>query len=106
MTDFEQTLLRIVRAQRGEGYGVTIRLEAEATLNRMVSYGELYTTLDELERGGYVESRDGEATAERGYRKKKHYRVTESGGKVLAEALQQAEGEPDPAPVGFAPATT
>lgn len=45
-----------------------------------VSFGYIYVTLDQLEQAGYVTSRWGEATAERGWRRKRYYDTT---GKFL-----------------------
>jgi DNA-binding PadR family transcriptional regulator len=64
----------------GEGaYGVPVRQEIEARTGREVSIGAVYATLDRLEAKGYVKSRLGEPTPERGGRSKRFFRVTPQG---------------------------
>ncbi len=46
----------------------------------------MYATLDRLERKGYVRSRLGGATASRGGKRKRLYRVTARGTVALTEA--------------------
>jgi PadR family transcriptional regulator, regulatory protein PadR len=71
-------LLAILRI--GEGaYGMTIRREVEQRAGCKLSIGSVYTTLERLQRKGYVRSRQGEPTAERGGRAKRHYRITVNG---------------------------
>jgi PadR family transcriptional regulator PadR len=75
-----------------DAYGVTVRQEIEARTGREVSIGAVYATLDRLEAKGYVKSRLGAPTPERGGRSKRFFRVTPKG--VLAvrrthTALQQ-----------------
>ena len=56
-----------------------MRQEIESRIGREVSVGAIYTTLDRLETKGFVQSRSGEPTAERGGRAKRHFRVTVRG---------------------------
>jgi PadR family transcriptional regulator, regulatory protein PadR len=78
-------LLAILRI--GEGaYGMTIRREVEQRAGRKLSIGSVYTTLERLQRKGYVRSRRGEPTAERGGRAKRHYRITAKGERALRES--------------------
>jgi DNA-binding PadR family transcriptional regulator len=80
-------LLAIVHAGE-EAYGMTIRREVEERSGRTLSIGAVYTTLDRLQRKGYVRSRMGEATPERGGRAKRHYRITAKGQRALKESHQ------------------
>ena len=59
-----------------DAYGVTVRQELEARTGREVSIGAVYATLDRLEAKGYVKSRLGDPTPERGGRSKRFFRVT------------------------------
>ena len=43
----------------------------------------MYTVLERLESGGLVASRVGEPTAERGGRRRKHYRIRPDGARLL-----------------------
>ena len=60
-------------------YGVTVRQEIESRTQREVSIGAVYATLDRLESKGYVKSRRGDPTPERGGRSKRFFRVTAKG---------------------------
>ena len=60
-------------------YGVTVRQEIEFRIKREVSIGAVYATLDRLEEKGYVKSRRGDPTPERGGRSKRFFQVTAKG---------------------------
>lgn len=83
--EFEELVLLAILAMEGNAYGVTIRQLLEKETGRSVSYGALYTTLDRLERKGYVSSRQGGATATRGGRAKRFFKVEGLGRQVLKE---------------------
>lgn len=81
--EFEQVVLLAV-AQLGEdGYGATVRREIQRRAGRRVSVGAVYATLSRLEDKGFVSSRYGEATAKRGGRSKRHYRLEPAGVRAL-----------------------
>lgn len=85
--EFEQiVLLAILRLGQG-AYGVTIRSEIMKRTDRTPSPGALYMTLDRLEEKGFVVSRLGDPTPQRGGRAKRYFSVTKSG----AEAVQRAQ---------------
>ena len=77
--EFEHIVLLAVLRLDDEAYGVTVRREIEARTKREVSIGAIYATLDRLEAKGYVRSRAGEPTPERGGRSKRYFRVTAQG---------------------------
>ena len=62
-----------------QAYGVTVRQEIEFRTKREVSIGAVYATLDRLEAKGYVKSRLGDPTPERGGRSKRFFHVTPKG---------------------------
>lgn len=74
---------------KGEGYGLTIQEEVKALSNKEVSLGALYNTLERLKAKGFVETSWGEATKERGGKRKLHYKVTGLGEIALTEALEE-----------------
>jgi PadR family transcriptional regulator, regulatory protein PadR len=91
MGEFEQLVLLALLRMDNDAYGMEVREEIERRTARDVSYGAVYTTLDRLEQKGYVAHRMGEATAERGGRAKKYFRVLPEGRAALRatqEALQ------------------
>ena len=89
---FEEIVLLAILQLRGNAYGVTIRRQIETKARQKTSYGAIYTTLERLERKGYVSSRKGEATAERGGRAKKYYRVEDAGLRALDD-VHAIQGE-------------
>jgi PadR family transcriptional regulator PadR len=85
--DFEQLiLLAILRLQEQEAYGVSIRDEIARNTSRSPTPGAIYTTLERLEAKELVSSQQGEATAARGGRAKRCYRITDRGLKALRQA--------------------
>ena len=79
LTDFEIMILLAVIRIGDEAYGVPIAREIETTTGRTVQLPAIYAALDRLERQGLVESRIGEATAQRGGRAKKYFSLTSAG---------------------------
>lgn len=88
--DFEQAVLLTVFRLGLEAYGVPIRRELDEQLDRRVSVGALYTTLERLEAKGFLSSRMGGATAERGGRAKRFYKIEAPGLRALDEARNNA----------------
>jgi PadR family transcriptional regulator PadR len=84
---FEYQVLAILIQTPGDAYGTTIRERIEKQTGGSVSVGALYTTLDRLQKKGFVSSRWGEATAERGGRRKRYYQIEGSG----VEAARRTE---------------
>ena len=68
-----------------EKYGLEIIDSIEKDTGKSISLGGLYTTLHRLEKKGYLKSRWGEATAERGGNRRRYYKLTGTGEKVLRE---------------------
>lgn len=75
-------LLALVRLGP-DAYGMTVRREIEARAGRALSIGAIYSTLERLEAKGYVRSRTGEPTAERGGRAKRHFHIEADGVRAL-----------------------
>lgn len=81
-------ILRVDQDASGhEAYGVTIRDALEAETSREVALGAIYKTLGRLEDKGYVSSRIGEPTAQRGGRRKKLYRLESLGSRALKQSM-------------------
>ena len=85
--EFEELVLLAILSLREQAYGMKIGDAIEAATGRSVSVGALYTTLSRLEEKGLITSWMGEATAERGGRAKKYFRI-EAPAKL---ALHHAE---------------
>jgi PadR family transcriptional regulator len=90
MTTLKQTeqvvMLAILRKQP-DAYGVSIYEELEKRLNKAVPMATIYATLDTLEKKGFVKSKMGEATAERGGRAKMFFEITGKGQTTLIASL-------------------
>jgi len=86
--EFEQFLLLAILKLADNAYGSSIRQLLSDTINRDVTIGALYTTLDRLEKKGLVTSRMGEATSERGGRAKKYFTVSAKGQRALKRSKQ------------------
>jgi PadR family transcriptional regulator PadR len=82
----QQMLLAIVRLHPN-AYGVSIRDEIKTRINKEYSFGSIYAVLERLENGGLIDSREGQATAVRGGRKKLYFTITGVGQKALRASL-------------------
>ena len=94
--EFELLVLLAVLRLRDDAYGVTIREELERETSRTLTLGAVYKTLGRLGGKGYLETRVGPPTRERGGRRKKLYRLTEVGREAahrsLADLRRMTEG--------------
>jgi PadR family transcriptional regulator, regulatory protein PadR len=77
--EFEHIVVLALLRLEDRAYGVTVRQEIEFRIQREVSIGAVYATLDRLETKGYVKSHRGDPTPERGGRSKRFFRVTAKG---------------------------
>ena len=78
-------LLAILRLGR-EAYGIPILDEVASRSGRSVSKATVYVALKRLERKGFVSSRLGEATSERGGRAKRYFRLRPAGLKAMRDS--------------------
>lgn len=78
----EIILLSIWRLQ-DNAYGITILEEVKKATGKSWLTGSIYTSLGRLLKYGYVESIEGEPSAERGGRRKIFYRLTHEGQQAL-----------------------
>ena len=85
--EFEMVVLGAVLKLGDGAYGAEIRQEIERGSGRSVSIGALYTTLTRLESKGYVASRLGESTPQRGGRAQRYFRVSELGETQLRRSF-------------------
>jgi PadR family transcriptional regulator, regulatory protein PadR len=72
----------------GESYGVPILDEIAERTGRAVSRPAVYIALRRLEAKGLIASRLGEATAERGGRAKRYFKLTKVGARQLEQSRQ------------------
>jgi len=83
--ELEQVLLLALAHLGEEAYGVSIASLIEARTGRVLSPGAIYTALDRLDRRGFVSSRWGDPTPERGGKRKRYYRLRPAGALALRQ---------------------
>ena len=86
--EFEEVVLLTVAILFDNAYGITIKSEIENRLNRKVSVGAMRTALSRLEKKGFLRSEFGEATAIRGGKRKRFFKVTRSGKEALDQVME------------------
>lgn len=84
---FEEIVLLAVLRLGENAYGAKIRHTVAEATDRNISIGAVYATLDRLERKGYVDSWQGEATPERGGRAKRYFKVEGLGVQALNDTV-------------------
>jgi len=91
LSDLEEVVLLVVVALGDEAYGVAVQQRIESTARRRIALGSVYALLDRLGHRGYLRSAFGEATAERGGRRKRIFDATRSGMRALQEAKRMRQ---------------
>lgn len=81
--EFEELVLLTVAAMHNEAYGVAILDALQADLKKELNISAVHVVLRRMENKGFVKSRFGGITEERGGRRKRYYSVTASGKKML-----------------------
>ncbi|SRR5260370_12222175 len=84
----EQHVLLAIVALHPDAYGVSIQDHIQRRAGYEPSIGSIYAAVDRLEEKGFVKSRQGEPTRERGGRRKLHFTVTAAGQSTLKESLR------------------
>ena len=83
LTLYESMFLLAILRLGDNAYGVAIREEVTKVMERTISYGTLYSYLDQIFRKGYVTRTVGDPTPERGGRRKTFYKLSTEGKKAL-----------------------
>jgi DNA-binding PadR family transcriptional regulator len=83
--EFEEVVLLAVAVLSPKAYSVAIAEELERETGHPVSTGAVHAALHRLEGKGLVSSRMGEATPERGGRRKRLFTVSHAGARILHE---------------------
>lgn len=86
--EFEEAVLLAVLRLDQSAYGAVIRRDIEERTGRTISISPVYTTLERLEAKGYVRSRLGEPTPQRGGRRKKYFDLTPLGARALGDSYR------------------
>jgi len=88
LTTLEQHAMLAIVALHGNAYGISIQDHINRKAGYEPSVGSLYAALDRLQEKGFIRTKQGEATRERGGRRKLYFSVTAPGQKVLRESLK------------------
>ena len=81
--EFEEVLMLLTGILEEDAYAFRIADEFKSQTNRSVSIGSVHSTLNRLESKGFLDSKMGEPSAERGGRRKRIYHITAAGQRVL-----------------------
>jgi DNA-binding PadR family transcriptional regulator len=88
LTSNETAILLAVLSLEKEAYGVALKDYLSKFVHRKMSYGTLYSYLDQLFRKGFLAKALGAPVAERGGRAKIYYRLTKQGRTALKAAYE------------------
>lgn len=86
--EFEEIVMLTVAVLHGNAYGVSVKKAIEGSMARNVSVGALQSALKRLELKGYLKSKDGDSSSERGGRPKRYYEITASGKRAIEETKE------------------
>ncbi|MDW7692432.1 helix-turn-helix transcriptional regulator [Flammeovirgaceae bacterium SG7u.111] len=81
--EFEELVLLTVAAQHDEAYGVSILESLEDQLGKKLNISAIHVALKRMDDKGFVKSRFGGITSDRGGRRKKFYIITALGKRKL-----------------------
>lgn len=84
--EFEEVILLLVGILGEDAYAFNLAEEFEKQAGRSAAIGAVHSTLNRLEKKGFLTSEMGGATKERGGRRKRIYSITAYGLQVLRDA--------------------
>jgi len=82
----EHLVLGVLARRAAGAHGTALLDDLEQITGREWSVGALYTTLERLQKKGFVSSSWGEPTARRGGRRKRTFQVQAAGLRAMLEA--------------------
>lgn len=83
--EFEELVMLTIASLEKDAYGVSIKNDIDKRARRTISTGALHSTLSRLEEKGFIDSRLGEPTKERGGRRKRYFELTQKGKASLRQ---------------------
>lgn len=89
--EFEEVVLLTIAALTDEAYSVAICDEIYRVTDRKVKLGVVHAVLNRLEDKGFVKSELGEATKERGGRRKRFFSITHAGKVAITRVKAQRD---------------
>jgi PadR family transcriptional regulator PadR len=89
--ELEELALLVVAGLGQDAYGVSVQRRLEKSVRRSIALGAVYAALERLERKGFLLSELGEATPQRGGRRKRMFVATPAGLRALRDARRTRE---------------
>ncbi|MCW8108330.1 PadR family transcriptional regulator [Alteromonas ponticola] len=89
--EFEHIVMLTVLSLGDDAYGVTVRQQLRDIIGREVAIGALYATTERLEKKGLLTSTKSGASAQRGGKAKRYFKVTSQGIAELERTKQNLE---------------
>lgn len=86
--EFEELVLLTVAAQHDQAYGVSIKESLEEKLDKTLNISAIHVALKRMTEKGFVTSRFGGITNDRGGRRKKFYVITSLGKQILDQQYE------------------
>ena len=86
--EFQELVMLAIISLNEEAYGVGIQKAIDKAAKRSITRGALHSALSRLEEKNFLSSKFGNATPERGGRRKRIYTVTSAGKSALYEAQE------------------
>jgi PadR family transcriptional regulator, regulatory protein PadR len=83
--ELEELVLLTVGILHPEAYGVAVMDEIEKQANRSPNISAVHAVMTRLEEKGYLKSKMGDPTEERGGRRKRYFVITAAGKRALEE---------------------
>ena len=83
--ELEELILLMVALLDNEAYGVSITEQLQKQAGRDISISAVHAVLHRLEEKGFVKSKMGGASSERGGRRKRMFTITAYGQSALTE---------------------
>jgi DNA-binding PadR family transcriptional regulator len=83
--ELEELILLMVALIGADAYGVSITKELEEQTGRAITISAVHAALHRLEEKGFVKSKMGGASMERGGRRKRLFQITAYGRQTLEE---------------------
>lgn len=87
LSTLEQKVMLAIMRQHPSAYGVSIQEHLSVKTGREYSLGSIYAVLERLTEKGFVKSRSGDPTAERGGKRKMFFSLSGEGAAALEGSL-------------------
>lgn len=92
LREFEKMVILTVAILHDKAYGVNIMEGIEERLEKPVNMGSLQVALKRLESKGYLKSQLGEATNQRGGKRKRFFTIT-NFGRNISKVMEEQQFE-------------